>query len=68
MSNNDLLQAIYDPSDEDLVETEITLTISTLLADRLNVACSKTNLSVSSFLRVSIVRSLIDYEQYSNSI
>ncbi|MDP3465340.1 MAG: hypothetical protein Q8R86_06175 [Sulfuricurvum sp.] len=63
-----LLDAIYDPSEEELQFVDISLNLSTLLVDRINTACQKTNLSRDTFLSVAIVRALIDYEQYSNRI
>ncbi len=65
---NQILALLYDDSIEDLQYTQITLTLSTLIHDRLAVACRKTNLSVDSFLNVAIIRALFDYEQYSNTL
>lgn len=65
---NSITALLYDPSKEELEFTEITLNISTLIHDRLFIACNKTNLSVDSFLNVAIIRALFDYEQYSNKV
>lgn len=63
-----ILESFYDPTLEEMQYKDLTINISTLLYDRLHTACRKTNLSVDSFLSVSIVRALFDYEQYSNTV
>ena len=63
---NSITALLYDTSNEELQYTDITINISTLVHDRLFIACNKTNLSVDSFLNVAILRALFDYEQYSN--
>jgi len=65
---SDILALLYDSDIEELQYTDLTITVSTLLHDRLAFACRKTNLSVDSFLNVAIIRALHDYEQYSNSV
>ena len=65
---SDLLELLYDSSKEDLEFTTLSLNVSTLIHDRLFIACDKTNLSVDSFLSVAIVRALYDYEQFSNKV
>lgn len=65
---NSILALLYDPNIEEMQYTDLTIQISTLVHDRLATACRKTNLSVGSFLNVAIIRSLHDYEQYSNQI
>lgn len=64
----DILELLYNPDNEEIEYTEISITVSTLLHDRLYLACWKTNLSVDSFLSVAIIRALHDYEQYSNTV
>ncbi|OHD86358.1 MAG: hypothetical protein A3I60_00425 [Sulfuricurvum sp. RIFCSPLOWO2_02_FULL_43_45] len=63
-----ILDALYDPNNEEIQYTDLTIQVSTLVHDRLSTACRKTNLSVDSFLSVAIIRALHDYEQYSNRI
>lgn len=65
---NSILDLLYDPDNEEIQYTDLTIQVSTLVHDRLAIACRKTNLSVDSFLSVAIIRSLHDYEQYSNRI
>lgn len=65
---NLITDLLYDASIEEMQYTEISLNISTLIHDRLFIACNKTNLSVDSFLNVAIIRALFDYEQYSNKV
>jgi hypothetical protein len=65
---NSIITLLYDPSIEEMQYIEIILNISTLIHDRLFIACNKTNLSVDSFLNVAIIRALFDYEQYSNKV
>jgi hypothetical protein len=64
----ELIDSIYDPSEEELQFVDVPIHLSTMLVDRVNQACRKTNLDPNSFYSVAIVRALIDYEQYSNSI
>ena len=65
---NSITKLLYDSSNEELQYIDITINISTLVHDRLFIACNKTNLSVDSFLNVAIIRALFDYEQYSNKV
>lgn len=64
----DILELLYNPDNEDIEYTQISITVSTLVHDRLFKACRVTNLSVDSFLSVAIIRALHDYEQYSNTV
>jgi hypothetical protein len=65
---SDILELLYNSDLDDLEYCDLTIRVSTLVHDRLFIACNKTNLSVDSFLSVAIVRALHDYEQYSNSV
>lgn len=65
---NPISDLLYNSSSEEMEYTDLTLTISTLVHDRLFIACRKTNLSVDSFLNVAIIRALFDYEQFSNRV
>jgi len=67
-SNSSLLDVVYNADNENLEFVDVTVNISTLLMSRVGIACNKTNLGVDSFISVSILRALLDYEQYSNSI
>lgn len=67
-SNSSLLDVVYNADNENLEFVDVTVNISTLLMSRVVIACNKTNLGVDSFISVSILRALLDYEQYSNSI
>lgn len=64
----ELIDSIYDPSEEELQFVDIPINLSTMVVDRVNTACRKTNLDPNTFYNVAIVRALMDYEQYSNSI
>lgn len=64
----DLLDSIYDPTEEELQFIDVPINLSTMVVDRVNTACRKTNLDPNTFFSVAIVRALMDYEQFSNKI
>lgn len=66
--HHDLLDSIYDPTEEELQFIDVPIKLSTLIADRVNRACLKTNLDPNTFYSVAVTRALMDYEQYSNQI
>ncbi len=66
MKDTAITGLLYNSSIEELEYTNLTLNISTLVHDRLFIACSNTNLSIDSFLNIAIIRALLDYEQYSS--
>lgn len=64
----DLLDSIYDPTEEELQFIDVPINLSTMVVDRVYTACRKTNLDPNTFFSVAIVRALMDYEQFSNKI
>ena len=66
INDSPTLALLYDETIEDVQYTALTIQISTLLHDRLSLACRNTDLSVETFLNFAILRALVDYESYSN--
>lgn len=66
INHSPILASLYDYSLEDVQYTSLTIHVSTLLHDRLAIACLNTNLSVDTFLNFAILRSLVDYENILN--
>lgn len=59
-----IIDALYDPNNEILEFVEIPVTVSTLVADLLQQAGRRSNLSVSTLLNASILRVLHDVDIY----
>lgn len=57
-----IIDALYDPNNETLEFVEIPVTVSTLVADLLEQAGRRANLSVTTLLNASILRVLHDVD------